>query len=174
MAKIITTSKSIVLVGMMGVGKTTVGKKLAAALNIPFYDSDHEIESEIGHSISWIFENIGEVEFRKMEARTISKFLNDMPPHILATGGGAFVNEETRKLIKEKSFSIWLKADVSTILSRVSKKANRPLLDVGDKKEMILKLMEQREKIYSEADISIATDRGTAKEILAEIIRHCC
>src|SRR3989338_5484193 len=123
--------KTIVLVGLMGVGKSSVGRRLATALNLPFRDADNEVEAAAGRSISEIFADLGEAAFRDGERRVIARLL-DEPPHVLATGGGAFVNAETRALINEKALSVWLKADVELLARRVSRKDTRPLLKGKD------------------------------------------
>lgn len=165
-------SKPIVLIGMMGVGKTTFGKKLSAKLNLPFYDLDHEIEGAIGHSVSWIFENAGEEEFRKLEANKLQEILTGKPM-ILALGGGAFLSERNRDLIKKSSISIWLKASAETIFQRVSYRKDRPLLEKeGDKMELIQNMMIDRDPIYSLADYSIYTDKGSHKDIIENILKE--
>src|SRR5512146_1117544 len=119
--------KTIALVGLMGVGKSSVGRRLASALGLPFRDADAEVEAAAGRSISDIFTELGEPAFREGERRVIARLL-DEPPHVLATGGGAFMNPQTRKLIKSKAVSVWLKTDLDVLAKRVSRKGNRPLL----------------------------------------------
>lgn len=164
--------KPLVLLGMMGVGKTTFGKKLATRLSVPFHDLDHEIEAEIGHSVSWIFENAGEKEFRKLESKKLKKLLNgDMV--VLALGGGAFLSEENRDLIKSKATSIWLQASPETIYKRVSYRNDRPLLEGHkDKLGHIKNLISQRSEAYSQADISIKADHGSHKEVIDRIVSN--
>ena len=164
-------SKPIVLVGMMGVGKTTYGKKIASILQIPFIDVDQVIENEIGHSISWIFENFGEEKFRKMEQAKIKEVLDENIPIILALGGGAFLNQETRELISNKAFSVWLKSSPEVIYSRVKARKDRPLLEnVDDKLVKIKEIIKVREEFYSKADIEFDTDIGSPKDIPYNII----
>ena len=119
--------RTIALVGLMGVGKSSVGRRLASALNLPFRDADSEVEAAAGRSIADIFIDLGEDAFREGERRVIARLL-DQPPHVLATGGGAFMNEQTRALIKSKAVSVWLKADLEVLARRVARKDTRPLL----------------------------------------------
>jgi shikimate kinase len=147
-------SRTIALVGLMGAGKSSVGRRLAAALNLPFCDADEEIEKAAGRSISEIFAQYGEAQFRDGERRVIARLLDD-PPHVLATGGGAFMNEETRALIKSKAVSVWLKADLETLAKRVGRKDTRPLLKGRDPRQALTELAAQRYPIYAEADITI-------------------
>ncbi len=162
--------RTIVLVGLMGVGKTSIGKRLAKQLGMFFIDIDEAIEEEIGHSISWIFQNVGESDFRKIEKTTISKILEGSPC-VVATGGGAFINEETKKIIKEKSLSVWLKADLDILVERVSRRDTRPLLETGDKREIMEKLMNEREPIYKEADITIESGLEVHQDVVDNIIK---
>jgi shikimate kinase len=149
--------KTIVLVGLMGCGKTSVGKRLARRLELDFFDSDHEVELAAGCAIKDIFSLYGEDTFRKGEHRVIQRLLNQ-PTHILATGGGSFVYEETRKLILENSISVWLKADLETLIARVSRRSNRPLLeDIEDPTEILKSFIEERYPLYSEADVHVDT-----------------
>lgn len=148
--------KTIALVGLMGVGKSSVGRRLAAALGLPFRDTDIEVEAAAGCSIPQIFEQYGETGFREGERRVISRLL-DEPPHVLATGGGAFANAETRALIKEKALSIWLKADLEVLAKRVSRKDNRPLLIGKDPIAVLREQAESRYPAYAEADLTVET-----------------
>ncbi len=164
-------NKPIVLLGMMGVGKTTYGKKLANTLRVPFYDIDQEIENDIGHAVSWIFENIGEPEFRRLEENKIKDLIAKHDRSIIALGGGAFLNEKSRKLIKEKTISVWLQSSAKVIYDRVSVRKDRPLLEgVSDKLGKIKEISEARAPIYAEADLSLNTDTGGPKEINRNII----
>lgn len=151
---------SIVLIGLMGAGKTTVGRRLAAAMNRPFQDADHEIERAAGRSVSEIFDDFGEAAFRDGERRVIARLL-DEKPMVLALGGGAFVDPETRALVKAKAVSIWLQADVETLAARVSRRDTRPLLRDGDPLEILQRLLTAREPAYAEADICIDASAGT-------------
>jgi len=166
----------IVLIGMMGVGKTTFGKKLAQKISVAFYDLDHLIEEEIGHSVSWIFENAGEVEFRKLETKKLKEILDKHDKFVLALGGGAFLSEENRNIIQSHSCkSVWLKASTDTIYTRVSYRTDRPLLEgIKDKKGHIQNMINERSKSYSRADFSVETDKGTHKEIVDTIIEKTC
>jgi len=146
--------KTIVLIGMMGAGKTCIGRHLAERLDIPFIDADIEIAEAAGCSVSEIFEVHGEAAFRDGERRVISRLL-DMPVHVLATGGGAFMDEEVRRLIKEKAISIWLRADIDLLLSRVLRRNTRPLLKKGDPRQILEKLIAERYPVYEKAEIIV-------------------
>jgi len=145
----------IVLVGLMGAGKTSLGKRLSKIFGLPFYDSDAEIEKAAGCTIAEIFERFGEAYFRDGERRVIERILTS-EPCVMATGGGSFMDERIRTLIKERALSIWLRADLDTLVKRTTKRRDdRPLLKNGDPREILNKLIEQRYPIYSEADITI-------------------
>ncbi|MEW9834217.1 shikimate kinase [Mesorhizobium marinum] len=158
-------SRSIVFIGLMGAGKTAIGRKVATALGLPFIDSDHEIESVSRMTIPDLFERYGETEFRALEQRVILRLL-EQGPQILSTGGGAFMNEQTREAIGEHGLSVWLKADVDTLLERVAKKQNRPLLRNADPRAVLEKLMGERYPVYALADITAPT-RAERKEVIA-------
>jgi shikimate kinase len=145
---------TIVLVGLMGAGKTSIGRRLAHALNLPFRDADEEVERAAGRSVAEIFAALGEAAFRDGERRVIARLLDD-PPHVLATGGGAFMNAETRKLIKERALSVWLQADVEVLARRVARKNDRPLLHGRDARQVLTALAEERYPIYAEADLAV-------------------
>jgi shikimate kinase len=147
-------ARSVVLVGMMGAGKSTIGRRLSARLRLPFLDADSEIETAAGMSIPDIFETHGEPHFRDGEARVIARLL-DSGPAVIATGGGAFMREETRKRIGDKAISIWLKADADIIMRRVKRRADRPLLQTADPAATVGRLIEEREPVYRNADITI-------------------
>ncbi len=149
-------ARTIVLVGLMGVGKSSVGRRLAHVLGLPFRDADNEVEAAAGRSISEIFAELGEPAFRDGERRVIARLL-DEPPHVLATGGGAFVNAETRALINEKAVSVWLKADVELLARRVSRKDNRPLVRGKDPVKVLTELAEARYPAYAEAQVHVET-----------------
>lgn len=148
--------RTIVLVGLMGVGKSSVGKRLAGVLDLPFRDADNEVEAAAGRSISEIFGELGEAAFRDGERRVIARLL-DEPPHVLATGGGAFVNPETRALINQKAVSVWLKADIELLARRVSRKDNRPLLRGKDPVVVLTELAKARYPAYAEAQVHVPT-----------------
>jgi shikimate kinase len=161
--------RSVVLVGMMGAGKSTIGRRLAARLHLPFQDADAEIElAHAGMTIPEIFASHGEPYFRDGEARVIARLL-DNGPGVLATGGGAFMREETRKRIRDKAVSVWLKADAETILKRVKRRADRPLLQTADPAATIGRLIEERHPVYQLADITVAS-----RDVLHEkIVEEC-
>ena len=146
--------QTIVLVGLMGAGKTSVGRRLALALGLPFRDADEEVEKAAGRSVSDIFAELGEPAFRAGERRVIARLL-DEPPHVLATGGGAFMNEETQALIKHKAISVWLKADIDVLVERVGRKNDRPLLQGKDTAATLHALAEVRHPVYALADITV-------------------
>lgn len=166
---------TIALVGLMGVGKSSIGRRLAAALSMPFRDADEEIEAAAGRSIAEIFAERGEPEFREGERRVIARLL-DEPPHVLATGGGSFANAETRALIKQKAISVWLKADIGVLVRRVGRKDSRPLLKGRDPREVLERLAEERYPAYAEADISVETGetphQAAVEAVLAALTRH--
>jgi shikimate kinase len=147
-------ARSVVLVGLMGAGKTKIGRRLAARLNLPFYDSDIEIETAAGETIEEIFRNRGEAAFRDGERRVIARLL-DQPPHVLATGGGAFMDPQTRAVILRRGVSVWLRADLDVLVARVSRRNNRPLLQERDARAVLAELIERRSPIYAEADVTI-------------------
>lgn len=151
--------RPIVLVGMMGAGKTTVGRRLAPRFGLPFFDADQEIERAAGMTVADLFEAHGEESFRRGEAKVIRRLLKG-PPHVLATGGGAVLNADTRRLIKERSISVWLRAGVSVILRRATRRPTRPLLKNGDPKETLARLLEERAPYYAEADIHMDSQPG--------------
>lgn len=153
--------KMVVLVGLMGAGKSCVGRRVAQRLNIPFVDADAEVEVAAGCSIADIFAQYGEEAFRDGERRVIARLL-DGSPSVLATGGGAFIDDQTRKLILDKAISVWLRADLDTLVHRTSGRTHRPLLNQGDPKETLAKLMDQRYPIYAQADIVVDTGSDSA------------
>jgi shikimate kinase len=161
---------TLVLVGMMGAGKSSVGKRLAHVLDLPFKDADEEIERAAGLSIPDIFALRGEAEFREGERRVIARLLDD-PPHVLATGGGAFVNPDTRALMQAKSaVSIWLKADPEVLARRVGRKDNRPLLRGKDARVVLTELLAAREPSYSQADLIIESNDGPHQHTVDAIL----
>jgi shikimate kinase len=165
--------RSIVMIGMMGAGKSSIGKRLAARLGIPFADADAAIEEAAGMSVADIFEAHGEPSFRSGEARVIARLL-DNGPQVLATGGGSFVNRETRARIHEKGISVWLKADVEVLLRRVKRRDNRPLLRNDDPAATLSALLAGREPFYSEADLTVVSREVPHEIIVEEIVTLLC
>jgi shikimate kinase len=164
------TRRSIVLTGMMGVGKSSVGRRLAGRLAIPFVDADAEIEKAAGMSIADIFARHGEAYFRSGEARVIARLLEG-GPQVLATGGGAFMNADTRALIKVKGVSIWLQAEYDVLVRRISKRRNeRPLLQTADPAETLRQLLIEREPIYAQADLTVQSREVAHDAIVADIV----
>jgi shikimate kinase len=162
--------RSVVLIGMMGVGKSSIGRRLAARLAIRFVDADTEIEKAAGMSISDIFARHGEADFRSGEARVIARLL-ESGPQVLATGGGAFMNEGTRAAIKAKGVSIWLSAEYEVLLQRISKRKNeRPMLQTDNPQETLRHLLEVREPTYALADLTVQSREGPHDAIVAEIV----
>ena len=161
--------KTLVLVGMMGAGKTSVGRRLANVLGVPFRDADAEIELAAGCTINEIFERFGEPAFRAGERKVIARLLGE-PPHILATGGGAFMDQETRARIQEDAISIWLKAPIELLLERVMRKDTRPLLRNTDRRAALERLLKEREPIYAQADITIESDDGPHDTVVKGIV----
>ncbi|WP_240230824.1 shikimate kinase [Devosia lacusdianchii] len=157
--------KPLVLVGMMGAGKTTVGRRLAARLNRQFLDSDEEIEKAAQMTIPEIFEQRGEPEFRAGETRVIARVLKDHGV-VLATGGGAFVNPDTRALMKAEALTVWLKAEADILFERVSRRSNRPLLKTANPRATLEKLIEDRYPIYAEADVTVLS-RDVPQDVVA-------
>jgi shikimate kinase len=168
-------ARTITLVGLMGVGKSSVGRRLANALELPFKDADVEIEAAAGRSIPDIFASMGEPAFREGERRVITRLLED-PPHVLATGGGAFITPETRALIKERSISVWLKADLEVLVRRVGRKDNRPLITGKDPLEVLTDLAAVRYPIYAEADVVVETGdtahHVTVDQVITALTAH--
>jgi shikimate kinase len=152
-------SRTVVLVGLMGAGKTKIGRRIAARLELPFFDSDEEIEAAAGETIEEIFRNRGEAVFRDGERRVIARLLQG-PVHVLATGGGAFMDPQTRRIIAQCGVSVWLRADLDVLFARVSRRANRPLLKTPDPRAVLAELIERRHPIYAEADITVDSGEG--------------
>ena len=162
-------TRLIVLVGMMGAGKSTIGRRLAARLGMPFLDADSEIEAAAGMSISDIFEVHGEPHFRDGEARVIARLL-DGGAAVLATGGGAFMREDTRNRVGAKAVSIWLKADADIIMRRVRRRADRPLLETADPEAAVGRLISEREPIYQHADLTIWSREVPHEKVVDECV----
>lgn len=162
--------RSIVLVGMMGVGKSSIGRRLAARLGIPFMDADAEIEKAAGMSISDIFAHHGEADFRSGEARVIARLL-EAGPQVLAAGGGAFMNESTRAAIKSKAVSIWLAAEFDVLVRRIAKRKNdRPMLQTDDPAETLRQLLKVREPIYALADLTMQSREGPHEAVVGDLV----
>jgi shikimate kinase len=161
--------RTIALVGLMGAGKTTIGRRLAAALQLPFADADDEIVSAAGRSIEDIFAERGECEFRRGERQVIARLLAG-PVHVLATGGGAFIDPTTRALMKSRAISIWLKAPIDVLMKRVTRRDHRPLLKEEDPQAVMQRLMEERYPIYAEADLTIESSAGPHNSAVSAIL----
>ena len=160
----------IVLVGMMGAGKSTIGRRLSARLGLPFLDADTEIETAAGMSIPDIFESRGEPDFRDGEARVIARLL-DSGPAVLATGGGAFMRQETRDRIRDKAVSIWLKANIDIIMRRVKRRFDRPLLQTADPEATVGRLISAREPVYQLADLTVWSRDVPHEKIVDECVQ---
>lgn len=164
--------RPVVLVGMMGVGKSSVGKRLAALLHWPFVDADDEIERAAQMTIPEIFETHGEAYFRNGERRVIARLIEqDGERKVIATGGGAFVNEETRRLILDRAIAVWLDSDVDTLLERTGRKDNRPLLKQGDPRETLARLREERRPAYEQAPIHVLSGNGPHNRAVARVLQ---
>ncbi|SDH50825.1 shikimate kinase [Bosea sp. AK1] len=163
-------ARAIVLVGMMGSGKSSVGRRLAARLGLPFVDADTEIETAAHMTIPEIFAQRGEAEFREGERRVISRVLTTRAPLVLATGGGAFMNAETRERVKELGISVWLKAEPDVLMRRVRKRSNRPLLQTADPEATLRRMLAEREPVYALADITILSSDEPHEVVVGETI----
>jgi shikimate kinase len=161
--------RTIVLVGLMGAGKSKVGRRLALRLGLPFSDSDPEIEAAAGETIEEIFANRGEQVFRDGERRVIARLLAQ-PVHVLATGGGAFMDPMTRSLIGRRGVSLWLRADLDTLVARVLRRNDRPLLKRGDPREILARLIERRHPIYAEANLTVDSGAGSPEVTVNRVI----
>lgn len=162
--------RTIALVGLMGAGKSTVGRRLAEALGRSFYDNDEEIEKAAGLSISDIFALHGEAEFRRGEKRVLERLLKETP-HVLATGGGAYLDPDTRKLLRKSAVTVWLNADLETLWRRVSRRDHRPLLKRPDARDVLARLATEREPVYSKADIVVFSKDGPHSDTVGEILK---
>ncbi len=163
--------RTIVLVGLMGAGKTCIGRELAARLGMPFVDADTEIEAAAGCAIEDIFRLYGEQEFRDGERRVLARLL-DGSAQVLATGGGAFLDPDTRRKAHEKAISIWLRADLDLLVSRVGRRSNRPLLRGKNAREVLAKLIEERYPVYAEADITVDSGREAPELTVRRVMRE--
>ena len=170
---IIEIPKTVVLVGMMGVGKTSIGRYLAKALNVPFKDSDHEVEQASGCTVSDIYEMYGEQAFMDVEKRVIRRLM-DEPPHVLSTGVASFIPQESRDLIAKKGISIWLDASCETLLPRVKRRDHRPQLEVedGEKEAILQQYIDEYYPIYEEADYRINCDNQLPDKTVAQILEE--
>ena len=161
--------KSVVLIGLMGAGKSSVGRRLAKALDIPFVDADEEVERAAGCSIEDIFRLYGELAFRDGEERVIARLL-ESGSQVLATGGGAFMNANTRERIRQSAISIWLRADLDLLVKRTSRRGGRPLLAHGDPRATLQRLMTERYPVYAEADLTVDTTDENIERMVDRII----
>lgn len=161
--------RTVALVGMMGAGKSSVGRRLAAKLGVPFHDADAEIEAAAGCSISEIFERYGEAAFRDGERKIVARLL-DEPPHVLATGGGAFIDPDIRAKIRDTAISVWIKVPVEVLISRVGRRDTRPLLRDGEPREIMERLLKTREPIYAEADLTVESENGPHGAMVEKIL----
>ena len=163
--------RPIVLVGMMGSGKTSVGRRLARTLQWPFQDADWAIENAAGTTIANIFDEIGEEAFRQSERQVIARLLSEQGHQVLALGGGSFVAAETREIIRDKAFSIWLDADIEVLVKRTGRRDDRPLLKSGDPRDILSRLLEQRRPTYQEADLMVDSGTGSLGEVVLRILK---
>jgi shikimate kinase len=154
---------------MPGAGKSSVGRRLAVRLGLPFIDSDTEVETAAGMTIEQIFEQLGEEAFRDGEQRVIARLL-DGPPCVLSTGGGAIMNETTRQLIRERAVSIWLRTDIGTLLERTSRRDDRPLLKHGEPARILQELLIKREPYYATADVVVTSDKRPLNNMIERVI----
>jgi shikimate kinase len=165
-------NRPVVLVGMMGVGKSSVGKRLSQLLNAPFFDADDEIEQAAQMSIPEIFANFGEAHFRDGERRVIARLIEGGDgKRVIATGGGAFCNPETRALILDKAIAVWLDSDIDTLVERTARKDNRPLLREGDPRETLTRLRDQRQQYYAEAPVHVTSGKGPHLRTVSNVLK---
>ena len=162
--------RTVALVGMMGAGKSSLGKRLAGKLDVPFRDADTEIETAAGCTITEIFDRYGETAFRDCERKVIARLLGG-PPHVLATGGGAFADDETRARVKAAALSVWINVPLEVLVSRVKRRDTRPLLRGGDAKEILTRLYHAREPTYAEADLTVTGEDGPHGEAVERILQ---
>lgn len=168
-ARAVLGGRCLVFVGLMGAGKSVIGRMTATALGLPFVDSDHEIERVSRMTIPELFDLYGEEEFRALEVRVITRLMKSGPA-VLSTGGGAFINAATRALIRQEALSVWLKADLDVLWERVKKRDSRPLLRTADPKKTLETLMESRYPVYAEADLTIVSRDVRKDVIVAEVL----
>ncbi len=163
--------RSLVLVGLMGAGKSSVGRRLAQVIGFDFVDADTEIEKAAGATIPEIFADHGEAAFRDGERKVIARLL-EQPATVLATGGGAYMNAETRERIRSRGISIWLKAELDVLVRRCARRSHRPLLQNGDMRTILARLMDERYPVYAEADITVTSGDGPHEDVVTQIL-HC-
>ncbi len=163
-------TRSIVLVGLMGAGKSSIGRRLAHRLGLPFVDADTEIEKAADLTIPEIFDRHGEAYFRSGEVRVVARIL-DAGPQVLATGGGAYMNADTRARIRARGISIWLKADLDVLMKRVKRRGDRPLLKADDPQAVLKRLMDERYPVYAEAELTVLSREATHEEVVEDVIR---
>lgn len=163
--------KHLVLVGLMGAGKSAIGRRVATAIGARFRDADREIETAAGMKIPDIFESHGEAEFRDGERRVIARLL-EQPPFVLATGGGAFIDDTTRMLLLKKTTTVWMRADLDVLVKRCGRRSNRPLLKNGDPREILGRLIDLRYPIYAEADIEVISRDEPHEVAVNEIVQQ--
>lgn len=161
--------RSLVLIGMMGAGKTTIGRRIAKKLNLPFRDADQEIEAAANLTVPEMFELHGEAYFREGEKKVIARLLNN-GPQVLATGGGAWMNEETRKVIAARGISIWLQAEIAILMERVQRRSHRPLLKTDNPEETMRALIEQRYPVYKLADLTVPSRDAPHDAIVQDLV----
>lgn len=161
--------RTIVMVGLMGAGKSAIGRRVAQRLGLNFVDADAEIERAAGQTVEEIFEHHGEAAFRDGERRVIARLLND-PVHVLSTGGGAFMDPQTRALIAERGISVWLRAAIDVLLRRTARRTNRPLLKRGEPAEVLKRLMAERSPVYATADIVVDSNDGPPEATVQAVI----
>ena len=161
--------RPLVLVGLMGVGKTTIGRQVAGTLGLPFTDADEEIERVSRMTVSELFEQYGEAEFRALERRVIERLL-DGAPIVLATGGGAFMNPDTRAAMRERAVSLWLRAELDVLVERTARRNTRPLLRTGNPRDILARLMRERHPVYAEADLTVDSTRDRQGVIAGRVI----
>lgn len=163
-------TRSIVLVGLMGAGKSSIGRRLAHRLGLPFVDADTEIEKAADLTIPEIFDKHGEAYFRSGEVRVVARIL-DTGPQVLATGGGAYMNPDTRARIRDRGISIWLKADLDVLMKRVKRRGDRPLLKADDPQAVLKRLMDERYPVYAEAALTVLSREATHEDVVEDVIR---
>lgn len=161
--------KPVVMVGLMGAGKTKIGGMLAKSLHLPFVDADHEIEMAAGCSIADIFETHGEPAFRDLERKVLARLLSDKI-QVIAPGGGAIMNEETAALVWGNATSVWLKADLDVLVERTSRNDKRPLLKNGEPREILAGLIEKRHPVYAKADLMVGTDSSEIEHTFEKLL----